>query len=100
MAPESQTCFWTVYAVAGPGWDRGRLGTKWHRVPLKIQQSEGLLFLGVPGCEVRSVSLIGGADFDSVGVTVWSYRILLESGGPGRCCPARLLFTGKLFGRK
>ena len=63
-------------------------GHKLDRVPLKTEQSGGLVFLGVPGCELRSVSLIGGPDFDSVGVTVWSYRILLESGGPGHCSPA------------
>ena len=48
----------------------------------------GIQSLGVPSGEPRSVSLIGGPDFDCVSVTVWPCPILMESGGyssPGDC---------------
>ena len=35
--------FWTVHAVAGHGWHRGRQGTEWHRVSLEIQLSGSYL---------------------------------------------------------
>ncbi len=70
MAPERQTLFLTVDAVAGPGWHRGWQDTQWHRVPLEIQES-GRPSLGVPGDELGRVSLIGGPDFDCVAATVW-----------------------------
>ena len=42
----------------------------------------GVQSLGVPGGEPRSVSLIGGPEFECVSVTVWPCPILMESGGP------------------
>ena len=39
---------------------------------------------GVPGGEARSVSLIGGPDFDCVSVRVWPCPILIGKRRPGR----------------
>ena len=47
---------------------------------------------GVPGDELRSVSVIGGQDFDCVSVTGWPWPISMESGG--RAAAPRLLFLG------
>ena len=52
----------------------------------------GVRSRGVPGDELRSVSLIGGQDFDCVSVTGWPWPISMESGG--RAAAPRLLFLG------
>ena len=44
----------------------------------------GVQSLGVPGGEPRSVSLIGGPDFDCVSVTVWPCPIWIGKRRPGR----------------
>ena len=51
-------------------------------------RKRGVQSLGVPSGEQRSVSLIGGPDFDCVSVTLWPCPLLMESGGyssPGDC---------------
>ena len=49
----------------------GRQGTKWHRVPLEIQQKRARLPPRRSRRSTGNVSLTGGPDFDCVSVKVW-----------------------------
>ena len=70
MAPERQTVLGLWMRV--PDRDgTGRQGTKWHRVPLEIQQKRARLPPRRSRRSTGNVSLTGGPDFDCVSVKVW-----------------------------
>ena len=74
VAPDRKSVFWTVDAVTGPGWHRGRQGTEWYRVPLESEQKRAPYPWVFQAVSSAVLVLIDGPDFDCVSVTVWPAR--------------------------
>lgn len=90
VAPDRKSVFWTVDAVTGPGWHRGRQGTEWYRVPLESEQKRAPYPWVFQAVSSPVLVLIDGPDFDCVSVTVWPARCGSLPLGVKHCDPARL----------